>query len=138
MFDWMKGKKWIEYISVVLVCAGIWLSSFLEKVTFEMRIGQIAAIIIGTVICSIYEYVNRELPDKVEELAKKRYVDAKTAELSFGSMIIVYVAVCAYAVAFEKNSLLMLMLGILFLHLLINAFLKKKFAKEFDANGGRE
>ena len=132
LFIWFKENRWIEYLAGIAVCAGLWMGEFIDHVTLPIRIGQMALMIVGLAICCVCEFVVRkkELSDK--EAKKKAYVDSKCYLPSYFSMLAVYGVIIVYCAAFEKDTLMLVMLAVLFINIIINGMLNKRFSAEYE------
>lgn len=129
ILDVLKGKKWIEMVAAILVFIGLWLGSFVKEITIEMRILQMAMMMIGVAVCGIYEFANRA-EVREEEREKKESADAKTGNATFYTMLAVYGIIIIYCVAFERNQLLTVMAAVLFAHIIIQGIFRNKHQRE--------
>lgn len=131
----VKGRRWIEYIGLVAVCAGLWMGWFAGKVTFAMRIGQMFLMLFGAAACCIYEYAERKQDNTKNGIEKRRYTYAKSYEITYFGMLGIYSIIIIYAAAFEKNSLMLFMLALIFINIILNSTVSKKYEKEYEKHG---
>ncbi len=128
--EWMKGKRLVEYVSVMLVCLGLWLDAFVKADGLEVRIARMVMMIVGMLGCALYAYANRKQETDAHKQQECQAADAKIGMLTVYSMWGIYGVILSYCAAFKKQDWMMVFVALLFIQVMIYGLLKKKYRKE--------